>query len=266
MKTLINKILQLPKKGLFFGLGLLVVFIFIFRACLGPLVESKVYYIVRSNNLAPLELFGKEPNMSAFIDELMGIISEKEHFKIHLSVSNILSGKELFKLLDMNQYDAILVTFSPGDYLKNKYLISEPIYNAGPVLIVNADSNIKSLKDLNGRAVAIKRGSSQIFQFGGKTAFFVSYDNMITALDDLEKNIIGGVIMDGELAQIYANGFYKGKIKIATPPLTDLALRLVAKKGDAEEMLIQKFNAGLQAAEKNGSFEDLIHKWNLLNP
>lgn len=266
MKKLYYKILQIPKWGLFSGLGLIILCIFLVRACMGPLIERKVYYIARSSNWGALGLFGKEPNMSAFIDELLSLIAAKEHFKYYLSVSKTLSGEDIFKLLDSNQYDAILVTFSPVDYLKDKYLISEPIYRAGPVLLVNINSIVHSLKDFNGKPIAIKQGSAQLYQLRREAGFFVSYDNMINALDDLEKNIIGGVIMEVELAQFYVNGFYKGKIKVATTPLTDIALRLVAKKSKSEEILINKFNEGLQAAEKDGSFKELMTKWNLTTP
>lgn len=266
MTNLWNKITELSKRKLISITLVLLALFAIFRACHGPILQEHVYYILRSNSFAPIELYGKEPNMSAFVDDLMATIAENEKFKLHLSVSKNLSITDLFKMLDSGEYDAILVTFSPADYLKNKYYISQPIYNAGPVLVVNADSEAKSLKDLQGKPIAIKRGSSQIFQLGRETSFFVPYDNMITALNDLNKNIIAGVILEAEIAQIYAHDFFKEKIKIATAPLTDLGLRLVAKKGKLEENLILMFNQGLENAEKNGVFEDLIHKWNLANP
>jgi polar amino acid transport system substrate-binding protein len=266
MKKIWNNISIKTKRNLFFTVFAFFTLLFIFRACHGPLIPEHVYHIMRSNNFAPLELFGKEPNMSAFVDELMQSIAENEHFKIKVNVSNTLSNAELFKLLDNGEYDGILATISPAEYLKNKYLISLPIYNAGPVLLVNEDSDVKSIQDIKGKTIAIKRGSSQIFKLGRETAFFVPYDNMIIALDDLDKHIIAGVILDAEIAEIYANGFYKGRIKIATAPLTDLGLRLITKKSASEEILINKFNEGLKQTEANGSFEDLIHRWNLANP
>ncbi len=266
MMNVWNKISKQSKNKLILAFCVLVALFSIYRAYHGPLLPEHEYSILRSNNFAPIELFGKEPNMSAFVDDLMAVIAEKERFKIHLSVSKNLSVEEMFKLLDAGEYDAILATFSPAKYLKNKYYISQPIYNAGPVLVVNADSAVQSLKDLEGKPIAIKRGSSQIFQLGREAAFFTPYDNMISALDDLNKNIIAGVILDAEIAQIYTHGFYKDKIKIATDPLTDLALRLVARRGVFEAVLIEKFDKGLENTESSGAFEDLIHKWNLANP
>jgi ABC-type amino acid transport substrate-binding protein len=229
-------------------------------------MKERQYHIIRSNNWAPLEFFGKEPNMGAFVDELIYEIAAEEQLQITLSASKELDPQGLFILLDAGQYDAIVVTFSPNTFIKDKYLISNPIYNAGPVLIVSSSSNATSLKDLQGRGIGIKNGSSLAFEIGRESSMLISYDSMISALEDVDKNIIAGVIMDAELAEIYIHGFYKDRLKIATSPLTDLGLRLVAVRSDEGKLLIQKFNEGLTKAEKDGEFEKLIQKWGLTNP
>lgn len=267
IKKIWIKISNLTKRQLLLFGALAIALVFIMRACNGPLIaKEKLYYIIRSNNWAPLELFGKEPNMGAFVDDLIQEIAANEQLKIHLSVSQNLDPQGLFILLDTDQYDAIVTTFSPLSFIKSKYLISDPIYNAGPVLIVPESSDVKSLSDLKGKPIGIKNGSTQAFDLGREASLLISYDNMITALDDVEKNIIGGVILEAELAQIYTNGFYKGILKIATAPLTDLGLRLVTKRGEEGQFLIQNFNQGLIKTEKNGTFESLIKKWGLTNP
>lgn len=245
---------------------LLFILLLFFRLHNGPLLPNeKIYNVLRSNNWIPLSFYGKEYNMGAFVDELISEIAISEDLKIYLITSPDLDPHGLFSILDENQYDAIIVTFSPIMLIKEKYIFSNPIYNAGPVLIVPESSQATSLKDLKGRFIAINK-SSQTFDIGKEASLFVSYDNMIAALDDLEKNLIAGVIMDAELAQIYTQGFYKGKLKIATPPLTDLGLRLVSKKTPEGKHLIERFNRGLEEAEKKGIFDTLIKKWELTNP
>lgn len=262
-----NKIFALSKRQMLIIGAFAVILLFIFRACSGPLIMlEKQYHIIRSNNWSPLEFFGKEPNMGAFVDELIYEIAVKEKLKISLSASKELGPQGLFRLLDLGEFDAIVVTFSPNKFIKDKYLISDPIYNAGPVLIVLSNSKATSLKDLQGKAIGVKIGSSEVFGIGKEASLLISYDSMISALEDLEKNIISGVILDAELAQIYAKGFYKDKIKIATAPLTDLGLRMVAIKSEVNKQLIQKFNEGLSRTETDGVFEKLIEKWGLTNP
>jgi ABC-type amino acid transport substrate-binding protein len=266
MNKFFKKLFFRPKWQLLSFVLVLILLLIGFKACRGknPML-AKSYSILRSNNWAPLELFGKEPNMGAFIDELVVEISQKKELKMTLSVVNNLDSHGLVQILDARRYDAIITALSPSSYLKNKYYISDPIFKAGPVLIVKKDSHAKSLADLEGRAIGIKKGSTAAFQLGHESSLFISYDNIEAALDDLEKNILAGVVMEAELAQIYVHGFYKDALKIATAPLTDLGIRLIALQTPANEFLIQEFNAGLAEVEEDGSFEKLIHKWELTN-
>ena len=64
-------------------------------------------------------------------------------------------------------------------------------------------------------------------------------------------------------ATSYIRDLYQGQVKIATPPLTDEGLRLVAKHNTAQE-LIKKFNDGLEKMHKDGSYHELAHKWGLV--
>lgn len=257
----------LSKKQLFLLGGCLIVLALIIRACTGPLLPGqKVYHIVRSNNWSPLTFYGKEYNMGAFVDELIRGIGSIEHLNIYLVSTPNLDPRGLFALLDSEHYDAIVVTFSPITVIQNKYIYSNPIYNAGPVLIVPESSKATSLKDLQGKPIGIQNRSTQAFDIGKDSSMFISYDNMVTALDDLEGNIISGVIMEAELANIYTHGNYKGKLKVATAPLTDLGLRLVTKNSVDGKYLIEKFNEGLAKTEKEGIFENGIKKWDLANP
>jgi polar amino acid transport system substrate-binding protein len=252
------------KKGLL--LAILAVVILCIRACTGPIIPlAKQYRVIRSNDWTPLELFGREPNMAAFVDDLVTQIVDEEGLSITLTVSSTLTSQGLFQVLDLGAYDAILAVFSPNSYVKEKYIVSLPIYNAGPVLIVPVSSSAASLLDVKDKVIGIKRGSSVALQLGNSSFLLRSYDNMTSALEDLENSVIGGVVLEAELAEIYIKGFYKGKLKIATAPLTDLGLRLVARQEAGNKQLVERFNQGLAESEKNGEYENLIHKWGLTN-
>lgn len=262
MKKIWSKLLSFSKVHYFLTFAVIVLVVFLIRSCANNIIlHQRIYYIAQSNNWSPLELYGHEADMSAFISELLTRISEDEKLQLH---SSVVGSTDMFAVLQSGQYDAILATFTTNSFLKEQYFISDPIYMAGPVLIVTEDSKIASTKELEGKAVGIRRGSSWNFKLSQDSALLlIPYDNMIIALDDLEKNILGGVIMEAELAYVYTKGFYKGILKVATAPLTDLALRLVTKKKKGEEDLILHFNAGLKKLEENGSYEQLITRWSL---
>lgn len=268
IRKISHKLRVLFKSKVFIGVFLILLLGGLFRACNGPIMDviANTYYIVRGKEWAPLELFGKEPNMGAFIDELMFDVASLEKLRIHINVSPDTNSLALFHLIDTGEYDAMIAIFTPNAFMKEKYLISEPIYNAGPVLVVRFSSVATSIADLQSKPIGVKSGSSQVFDLGKESSLFVSYDNLISALEDLQQGVIDGVIMDAELAEIYMKGFYKDKLRIATAPLTDLGIRLVAHKSKKNQELIDKFNKGLATTESNGVFESLIERWGLTNP
>lgn len=244
---------------------LLVAFLgtFIWRSCNQEVNAHKIYIIGRSANLAPLKFEGKEPNVLAFESDILTAIAQKEQLRVHLVT---LSDTNLFGPLDQETYDAIIAAVVPNPLMKERYAISEPIFYGGPVLVVREDSTVTTLKELQGRGIAIESGSPMIFKLSQENLLLVSYRNMISALEDLNRGVIEGVILEANLAYTYTNGFYKDKLKVATSPLTDLGLRLIARKDSSGEYLITHFNKGLKELEESGEYAKLIDKWELIEP
>jgi len=239
---------------------------FLWRACNSEvLVASKTYLLARSSNLAPIRIEGKEPNLLAFESDLLTQIAIDEKLKINiLTVSTL----DLFRPLDEEYYDAILVTIEPDPLMKEKYYISQPLLNVGPILLVPSSSNIHSLEELEGKGigVGIESTSPLVFRFSQKDLVLVSYPHLISALEDLDKGIIGGVIIDPVLGYTYTEGFYKNRLKVATAPLTDLAIRVVARDTREGKYLIEHFDQGLKKIKDTGQYKELIKKWELIEP
>ena len=77
-----------------------------------------------------------------------------------------------------------------------------------------------------------------------------SYDDVLPALYDAETQAIAGVILEAQLASTYIDLLFKGKLKVATPPLIDVSIRLVTRKEKKGELLIERFNSGLEKLEE----------------
>lgn len=242
---------------------LLILSFYIFHKCSNQKKAylEKTYVIGRSESWGAVELYGKEPNMTAFTTELLTIFSQEKEIKIKIApaiISNIQHD------LDYGKYDAILTTIPPESVTRDQYLFSTPIYFAGPVLVLPASSKLNSIHDLAGKPVGIQRGSPLAFKLSQEsTALLVPYDTMVRALDDMENNVISGVIMEGPLAYTYANGFYSGKIKLASGFLSNLGIRLETLNNEDGKYLIDNFNETQKKLIMNGSYNDLIVKWGL---
>lgn len=247
--------------GIFLALLALLV---VMRSCSGGVVWAKSYKIARDKTWYPLQLYEKERNFTAFSDELLIAISKQQHIEIELVQ---VGSDNLFLGLDNDQYDAVLSSLEPDAQNRTHYVFSNPYYLMGPVVIVKSSSKATSLADMEGKIVGIRTGSSVVFNIQQYPNILIkSYDNPLTALMDLDKNDLDAVILDALTATVYSSGLFKGKVKIITHPLTNIGLRLIAKNKLRGEHLIDFFNEGLKILKENGSYNQLILKWNLYNP
>ena len=234
----------------------------IFRACSSTTEEDNgLYHIARDPNWNPLQLFDKEKNMSAFTNELLFEIARRE--KIHLELLRATSDDLLDGLKDGN-YDGILSSIRPGAINRDLYEFSDPIYLLGPVLIVRSSSNIASLSDLQYKVLGVRQVSSNPELQTFADISIRNYENVLSALMDLDRGLIDAVLMESLPAYQYLLGIFNGKLKIVSKPMTDLGIRLVARHdGKSETRLIHRFNEGLKAVKADGTYDALLTKWGL---
>lgn len=254
-----------PRVYLLIGIILGLLILFGVRSCVYSEPHEKTYYrVARDSTWYPTELYGKEKNMIAFSNDLITEIAQREKIRIELLIKP--SGT-LLHGLDYNEYDGILSSLAPNVNTRDFYEFSDPFYLLGPVLVVPAKSTIKSLKDLEGETIGVLSASPTIYSVQHYANIELrSYDNVLHAFNDLENNVIDGVLIDALLAYTYTiSGLYSGKLIVATAPLTEDGLRLVAHHDKSGEKLIKSFNAGLKSTMADGTYDALLRKWELFN-
>lgn len=255
------------KKGRWaLGIGAILLLLFLFRACTGRgVLENKTYHIARTASWNPIQLSGKEDNLRGFIDELITEIVTDE--KLKADIVTYRNG-DLFKMLDNEDYDAILLALTVDSFLKERYAVSESMFEAGPVLVVVQGSKVTTMEQLQGRPIGIGKDSPISFRLASlhPDMLLISYDNIITALNELEIGSVAGVIMEAQLAYTYTQALFPGKLKVTTAPLIDLGIRLIARKDHQGETLIEHFNAGLARQKEDGDYERLLKRWELVTP
>lgn len=225
--------------------------------------HTKTYRIAKDDSWYPLNLQGKEKNMSAFASELLLEIAKEEDFRFEAPPT---TTDSLMLGLDDGEFDAILTSKLPDPYLQERYLFSDPFYRLGPVLVVAASSRIRNLAEVEGKIIGIMSGISLSSNAKPQlSALFIPYSNATMALDDLEKNKIDGIIMDAMMAYIYIKGPFKGRGKVITPTLNNAGLRLMTLNGSNAEKLVESFNDGLAKLKENGQYKALLNKWDLVD-
>jgi polar amino acid transport system substrate-binding protein len=267
LKTIWKKILQFipSSKARYILYALLFGFLIWLASGLlpGGKMGRETYVIARDSFWQPLNLFGKEKNIRAFSDDLLIEIAQNQ--KIRISIVEGFSGS-LLDGLQRGSYDAVLTTMPPTPSNKQEYDFSDPYYLIGPVLIVPEWSTVESLKQLNDKIIGYPAGSSLAFELEqNSTILATQYDNILNALDNLSTGKIDGVIMDAVRGYAYTNGYYKGRLKVATAPLTKEGLRLVTMKDGKAVHLIEHFNEGLKSLRESGKYKELLEKWGLID-
>jgi polar amino acid transport system substrate-binding protein len=230
-------------------------------------LESYIYHIARDSTGYPLHLEGKERNLLAFTNDLMTAIAKETGIRfiwIETGFDHLLEG------LDDGSYDGIISSMRPTGINQDIYAFSDLFFELGPVLIVPEDSKVTSLKDMKDKTLGIRTSTSFIFNaIKDKVPIhyrLITYNNINQALEALVHNQIDGLILEAILAYTYTEGFYAGRLKVVTPPLTDEGLRLITKRDPQSELLITSFNEGLEELRNNGIYDELIKKWDLINP
>lgn len=199
--------------------------------------------------------------MVGFTNELMRLAAKSEKFGYQILESGPLS---LVERLNRGDFDGIFSTMSPNSINRNRYAFSEPIYLAGPVVIVPQDSPINSLQDLQGKIVGVPSGEMGVYMIENLPLFLIiPYGTLSQALDAMTVGNNDAVIANILDATSFVRGVMRGTIKIVTPPLNDYGIRLVTKKGSAETAFLSHFDNSLKTLYETGVYDRLLDKWSL---
>jgi polar amino acid transport system substrate-binding protein len=207
---------------------------------------------------SPLDLGTRENSVTACSTDLLTEIGKLEKIPF---VKVSVNGNDFMEGLQKGQYEAILSSMRPYIFNRELFDFSDIYLALGPVLVVPAKSNIDSLKNLEGKEIAVITGSTydQILQ-KSNGVLIRYYDSIPKALNDILLGVLDGAMIDIFSATPFCRDLYEGELKIATPPLNDDGLRMVVKHNTASD-LIKGFNTGLAQMKKDGSYEKLIGKW-----
>lgn len=253
----------LVRKFFFVGIGAILglCFFYLFRI-LTISSDGKVTYIIgQETMLASLSLMGKEKNISAFNEELLTAIANEESFHV-----KIFPSPHPIEDLENGTIQGILTAIQTSYLYENQFNFSHPFFLTGPVLIIPSTEFSSLWNERRKKIVAIQPNSPLLRSLEQDPSMQIKfYDDILPALADLRAKKIDGAIFPAIPAYTYAEIFYKNEIKIATDPLTDEGLRLVTLKNKEGNELMEKFNEGLLKLKKNGTYNNIMKHWDLVN-
>ena len=204
----------------------------------------------------PLNFGSETPLVNGYTEDFLLEMARYSGMQFELISANwdtLVSG------LQEKKYDAILTSMPPYEYNVAKFDFSSNYLELGPVLIVPVDSQKEALSKMNGDRVGIVANDQTALILEKYPTIMIRSYNTIP---DLLNAVAAGEIHGALLAQIpatnYLRDLYAGKLKIASGPMTDAGLHLVASKGR-----MGPFNKTLDALRKRKVIDTLLKKWQL---
>lgn len=191
--------------------------------------------------------------------DLLKAIAEDQGFEYELVVAGFSAATTG---LEAGEYDAVIAGMSITDARKEKYDFSEPYYDSGVGMAVNADSDIASYDDLNGKTVAAKIGTEgctfaesiadqygfTIMQFEDSSSMYqdVLAGNSVACFEDypvLGYEISRGTAFKMPLEMEHGNSY-----------------GFAVLKGQNTELL-EMFDAGLKNMKDSGKYDEILNTY-----
>lgn len=233
----------------------------LFTLCTAPIIRSK-HSIARDPNWSTLSLGENALRITAFSTVIIQEIAQEERLPLQIVDTD---QTKLYQGLKNGDYAAAFSDLSPTIQTTQEYSFSNPFLVLGPVLVVRSDAKISSLENLTCRIVGINQFDDTFLIVQKYPCIIIQlYQNMPKALQDLVDGKVDGVLLNNLDAQALVSARFSGKLKIATEPLSDQALRLITLKGQNEE-IIKGFNQGLETLHQSGQFQELSNRFLMIH-
>lgn len=225
----------------------------------GPLADG-VLNVGTNAEFPPFEFVGDDGEPDGFDMALIKAIGEK------LGVEVAVENMEFDSLVASigSKIDVAIAGMTITDERKNMVDFSDEYYEAVQYVIVPADSEIASAKDLEGKNIGVQLGTTGDFIVEGiKDATAAQYNKAVDAVNDLRNGRVDAVIIDKNPAQVFGEQF-KDEVKLYDGESAEFGFEkeyyaIALPKGDEE--LAKSVNDALAELKADGTFDDLVTQY-----
>lgn len=223
--------------------------------------NDKTYIIYSDNSFAPFEYLDTDTNEYVGVDmDILAAIAEDQGFKYEMHNEGFDAA---MGAVQSGQADGMIAGMTINDKRKESFDFSDGYFEDGQIMVVAADSDIKTVEDLKGKTVAAKTSTmsaeltaAYAEEIGFEVVYYEDSPTMYTAVLNgtnvacfEDRSVIDWAIKSEELA-----------LKTVGDIQNSAYYGFAVQKGTNPE-LIEMFNKGLSDIKENGKYDEILAKY-----
>lgn len=218
--------------------------------------DSEKYVIGTDTTFAPFEFTNADGDLVGIDMDLLRAIAKDQGFEVEIRQ---LGFDAAVQALQSNQVDAVMAGMSITEARQETFDFSEPYFTSGIQLGVLEASDIQSLDDLDGKAVAVKTGTQgQTFADENKDEYGFTVTPYQDTTDMVDAVKAGQAVGYFEDFPVLAYGIQQGSgFRLIGKPELGGEYGFAVNKGENPE-LIEMFNAGLANLQSSGEYDEIV--------
>lgn len=221
--------------------------------------QGRELTVASSATYAPFAFENKDKQIVGFDIDIINAIAKQQGLKIKV-INTPWSG--IFAALNNGDVDLVISGVTINDKRRQSYDFTAPYFAAHQLIAVPKTSNVATLKDLNGKKIAVVNASTAddvaSREFGKTSPNIRRFESTPLIISELAGGGVDAAIGDnGVIAyRVSQNPALK---TVEDPSFPEEGFGIVVKKGD--KPLLDKLNAGLAAVRADGSYAEIYKKW-----
>ncbi|MEE6450491.1 transporter substrate-binding domain-containing protein [Gottfriedia acidiceleris] len=222
--------------------------------------DDKTLILGTSADYKPYEFIDtKDDKIVGFDVDLAKALGKKTGYKIKVKDIDFTS---LITAMNADKVDFIMAGMKKTPERAKNADFTEPYFTDQNEIVVNKDSNIKSVKDLKGKTVGVQAGSIQeakAIEVSKKVGFKVENRNRIPEMvEELKAGRFDAVVIEQSVASGYLNKLPEMQGELMQEFFEQSGSAVALPKGSK---LTPKFEKALKELKEDGTVDKLVKKW-----
>ncbi|MEH7455265.1 transporter substrate-binding domain-containing protein [Gottfriedia acidiceleris] len=222
--------------------------------------DDKTLILGTSADYKPYEFIDtKNDKIVGFDVDLAKALGKKTGYTIKVKDIDFTS---LITAMNADKVDFIMAGMKKTPERAKNADFTEPYFTDQNEIVVNKDSNIKSVKDLKGKTVGVQAGSIQetkAIEVSKKVGFKVENRNRIPEMvEELKAGRFDAVVIEQSVASGYLNKLPQMQGELMQEFFEQSGSAVALPKGSK---LTPKFDKALKELKEDGTVDKLIKKW-----